>query len=85
MVYNPDVTTAKPATPLKSKKIEVKRIQSNNDVVDIIENEGMGYAVMNYMDSSQIMDLELAELWDEAATALGALESYLRANSKYEY
>ena len=85
MVYNPDVSQAKPATPLGTSKPAVKRTRSNNDVAAIVEDEGIGYAVMDYMDSSDFRDLDLAKLWDNAAKHLNALEAYLKDNSKYDY
>ena len=62
-----------------------ERTRNNNDVADIVEDEGLGYAVMDYMDSSDFRDLELAKLWDDAAKHLNALSDYLRKNSSYEY
>ena len=86
MVYNPDVSSAKPATPWKPKEVEKERTQTIDEVAMIADNEGVGYAVSSYMDSSDIINPELAELWDKAGEAINALEKFLRENTTdYNY
>ncbi len=50
---------------------------STAKVIEIVEAEGLGYAVMDYMGSHRIADEQLAELWARAAMALDALDIYL--------
>ena len=70
--------------PQKLKpQIIMEKTLSNNDVANVVENEGLGYAVMHYMDSSNIQNKELAELWDKAEEACTNLEEYLKENSHY--
>ena len=50
---------------------------TNGDAVDIIENEGLGYAVQHYCTGDYFKDPQTAKLWDEASNALNALSLYL--------
>lgn len=50
---------------------------SINDVLDIVDKEGLGYAVQDYLDKEEIDDDELYDLWEEAERALNALDRYL--------
>lgn len=54
---------------------------SNGDAVDIIDNEGIGYAVLDYTSAEEFKDTRTAELWANAAIALGELESWLAAET----
>lgn len=49
-------------------------------VVERIEQEGLCYAVMDYMDETSIQNPETAKLWKEARVALEALSKYLKLN-----
>ena len=59
----------------RDKKLSIE------EVADIINSEGLGYAVHGYLDADQIEDPELAKLWREADAALCAIsdicEEYL--------
>lgn len=63
-----------------------ERSQTIDEVAMIADNEGIGYAVTCYMDSSGIINPELADLWDKAGEAVEALDAFLRKNSvEYDY
>lgn len=57
---------------------------TNGDVIDRIEQEGIGYAIMHYMDSSHIKDPETVRLWDNASNALSELVTYLERDTGRE-
>lgn len=59
----------------KLKEIEEKK--TNQEVICIIEDEGFGYAVHDYISADSIEDKELAEKWKAAKLALDAIEDYL--------
>lgn len=44
---------------------------------DIVENEGLEYAVRHYMGADVIKNPETAKLWIEAEAALTALAKHL--------
>lgn len=50
---------------------------TNEEVAQIVENEGLGYAIQHYMDSSEFEDRELAAMWDEADTLLNKITEKL--------
>ena len=50
---------------------------NKDEVAEIIENEGLGYAVTEYMSSEHIEDPELATLWRIARAALQDIEDFL--------
>lgn len=50
---------------------------TNGDAADIIENEGLDYAVMHYCSGDEFKDPETRRLWDAADKALEALCAYL--------
>jgi hypothetical protein len=52
-----------------------------SDAVDIIDNEGIGYAVQEYVKGNAFKDSELARLWNEAGYALDLLTEYLRSET----
>jgi len=52
--------------------------RSNLDALNIIENEGSGYAVTSYCSGDIFEDPKTVELWDNAAEALSELEAYLQ-------
>lgn len=47
------------------------------EVRDIVENEGLGYAVQHYMSAESIADPSIAKRWREAKKALDLLEGEL--------
>ncbi len=55
---------------------------SVEDIVSIVENEGLGYAVGEYLDAESIKDKTLAKLWGQAQDALDEVEHYLTAYFK---
>ena len=46
-------------------------------VKEIVEDEGLDYAIRHYMGSDSIKNPETAKLWDDAALALDALAKHL--------
>lgn len=52
--------------------------RTNGYAVDVIENEGLGYAVKDYIHGGAFKDPETARLWTLAAETLEALEAHLR-------
>jgi len=46
-------------------------------VQEIVDNEGIGYAITEYLSSDCIEDEELSRLWQEATAAFLAVELYL--------
>lgn len=52
---------------------------TNEDVLDIVENEGLEYAILDYMTLDDIEDEELRELCKEAEGALGRVQKKLGA------
>lgn len=51
--------------------------QTDGDAVDIIENEGLDYAVRHYISGDYFEHAETGRLWDEAEKALDALVKHL--------
>lgn len=47
------------------------------EIKQIVESEGLGYAVQDYLSSESILDPKLKQLWDAAQHALNAIEQYL--------
>ena len=56
---------------------------TNGDAIDVIEDEGLGYAVQHYT-SGPFRDPETQRLWDAAASALNALEAHLERDTGRE-
>lgn len=52
---------------------------TNEEVLDLIGNEGLGYAIYGYLgkQGNLFEDTHLGELWDDAYDALTLLKSYL--------
>jgi hypothetical protein len=46
-------------------------------VAEIIESEGLGYAIQEYTPANRIEDPILAGLWAQAQDALDAVEKYV--------
>lgn len=55
--------------------VNLKTIEKVGEIVGV---EGLGYAIMDYLDSSQIEDLELRELWEDAQTAMSKIDNFLK-------
>ena len=64
---------------MKQKKWSVTQAR------DIINNEGIGYAVQSYCSGSDFEDKKLVKLWNTAKKALDALEEYVENNADDEY
>jgi hypothetical protein len=48
------------------------------EVAEIVQSEGLGYAVQNFLSASRIEDPELADKWRRARQLLDEIEDYLR-------
>jgi hypothetical protein len=51
-----------------------------NDVANIVDSEGLGYAIQSYLSAENIEDEELRTMWEDAATLLNNIEAYLEDN-----
>jgi hypothetical protein len=58
--------------------------KSNQQVADIVESVGLGYAVQHYLGASAIKDPKLAALWRTAKETLDAIETLLPEGSSEE-
>jgi len=65
------------ALKVLSVENEKEGSHSNDDACRYIFNEGIGYAVSNYISYKEFRDPETRELWKKAADALNNLTSYL--------
>ena len=54
------------------------RKKSLQEVADIVEIEGLGYAVQSYLSADSIKDPEVSRLWHQAKTALDAIAARLQ-------
>lgn len=62
-----------------------KRTMTNKQVAQIVDREGLGYAITMYMDSDDFKDRHLASLWDQAQLILDEITEILdEANSDGE-
>jgi hypothetical protein len=50
---------------------------SISEVADIVECEGLGYAISDYMAADQIGDPRLRDLWELAAGILAEIEAII--------
>lgn len=50
---------------------------SLQEVADIVENEGLDYAITSYLCPDSIEDVKLRKLWLEAGVALRTIEAML--------
>jgi len=55
----------------KNKKL------TNLDIAHIVDREGLGYAITDYIGSTNFEDKDLAKLWDQAQNILGQIEIIL--------
>jgi len=51
---------------------------SLQDVANIVESEGLDYAITGYMGADRIEDAELAKQWNIAREALEKIEEILK-------
>ena len=56
------------------------RKKTSEQVAQIVESEGLGYAIQSYLSPNEIKDKELADLWREAAEIMNEIEAYLRGD-----
>lgn len=49
------------------------RMFDNAELADIIEDEGIGYAVQEYVDIERVTDPETRAMWTQAHFLLGAI------------
>jgi hypothetical protein len=54
-------------------------------VADIVENEGLDYAIQHYIVSESITDPELSQLWEEARTVLNEIDKRLEDAKQERY
>ena len=50
---------------------------SLTQVADIVQSEGLGYAITNYLSADNISDPELRNLWDHAGRIMKNIEELL--------
>jgi len=65
--------------------MEYKLFENFNDVVNKMENEGIGYFITSYCTANDMPDEKSKELFAKAEKALNEFESYIykKANSEY--
>jgi hypothetical protein len=51
------------------------------EILAMVESEGLDYMITGYASAEQIADPELAKLWREAAEAFAAVEGFLAAHT----
>jgi hypothetical protein len=56
-------------------------MHNDQEVKDIIENEGAGYAILHYTSASKIKSPKTRKLWSDAEKALKALIEHVGAES----
>jgi hypothetical protein len=50
---------------------------SNQDVADIVQSEGLGYAIESYLSHNQIEDEGLAKLWQDCRAIMSEINRKL--------
>jgi len=55
----------------------MKKKKTIEDLYDIVQNEGLGYAVSDYVNADTIEDDEMRKLWENASEALKKVEDAL--------
>jgi hypothetical protein len=55
----------------------IRRRYNLEQVREILDKEGFGYAIQHYMDGSRIADPKLAKMWDDARALLVQIEEYV--------
>lgn len=61
----------------KGEILADEREYTNRDAAEIIDNEGLDYAVRHYCDGKYFKDPITAALWDKAALNIQKLVDYL--------
>ena len=56
---------------------DVKRDMELDDVANIVNSEGLGYAIQSYLSSERIADKALREEWQKAYEAMDKIEKIL--------
>ena len=55
-------------------------LYTKEDQINIVENEGLGYAVQSYVDPDLIEDMYLRAIWRQAKELLDDIEEELGAS-----
>jgi hypothetical protein len=50
------------------------------EVLDVVEQEGLSNAILNYIKPTQLTDRTLSRLWDEAKELLEQIQTYIDEN-----
>lgn len=58
-----------------------KRTMNNKQIAQIVDNEGLDYAITAYMGSEDFKDRHLAKLWDQAKEILDEITEILEKAS----
>ena len=56
---------------------DVKRDMEIDDVAAVVNSEGIGYAIQNYLNSKRIANKELREEWQKAYAAIIKIKELL--------
>jgi hypothetical protein len=57
---------------------------TNSEVANIVDREGLDYAITCYMGADRIMDPKLAKLWQKANDILNEIEEILEESKENE-
>lgn len=60
----------------------MSRKWTREKVAELVESEGLGYAVTDYLSHEDIEDPGLAKLWAQAEATLGLIDKMLTDASK---
>ena len=52
-------------------------LYSDDELIEIIDSEGLGYAITSYLNSDRIEDETTRELWKECEEKLRKLQDHL--------
>jgi hypothetical protein len=55
-----------------------KKKLSNKQIKDIVEYEGLGYAIQHYLGSEMINNKKLSKLWGQTKKSLDAIAKILK-------
>jgi hypothetical protein len=53
---------------------------TTDQVAEIVDFEGLGYAIQSYLGADRIEDEKLAHMWKEAAELLDRIEAHLESS-----
>jgi type II secretory pathway predicted ATPase ExeA len=62
---------------MKKKPKKQERNRTDAEVAQIVDSEGLGYAITSYMGSEKFINRKLAKLWDEAKIILDEITAIL--------